>query len=377
MNGYDMITGKNWGVLKYLRSLPSDMDKDLVIMADAHDVVFQLPMDITLERYEAANREAMSRIKSQHKETDIAKYGLSQSILMGAEKHCWPLDHRHPACYAVPESLIHPQAYGDKTDKELDSNRPRWLNSGTIIGPVDDLREMYEWAHMLWRAYVAWGGDQDYFSHIYGIQELSRQRLRGNKKWSFGFGESFAQSDLFTPNLETDHKDYHLGLDLNSKIFQTLNNALDDMSSVVHNNETDLDAKDSMHGTKVIFQDEFDFPHDLLQRQSPFIELQDYLQSEDKWEQLGKTWRDVRLHSNFHARSIPSIMHYNGDKTRMDDWWHRQWWTGWGRELMEVKMSKPGFRIASDAKSNPILSWKDMCSEFEDKVFVDPVESYL
>ena len=36
MNGDHMTTGKNWGVLKYLRALPPEADKDLVIMVDAH-----------------------------------------------------------------------------------------------------------------------------------------------------------------------------------------------------------------------------------------------------------------------------------------------------------------------------------------------------
>ena len=35
------------------------------------------------------------------------------------------------------------------------------------MGPVDDLRALYEWAHVLWMAYDTWGGDQDYFSNIY------------------------------------------------------------------------------------------------------------------------------------------------------------------------------------------------------------------
>lgn len=377
MNGYDMTTGKNWGVLKYLRSLPPEKDKDLVIMVDAHDVVFQLPVDITLQRYKSANRNAISRLKGQHDDHDIAKYGLSQTILMGAEKFCWPLDHRHPACYAVPESLIKANAYGENTDQSLETNRPRWLNSGTIIGPVDDLRELYEWAHLLWKGYPAWGGDQDYFSNIYGTQELSRQRLRGTKNWVFGFGEKLEEKDLIIPNVETEHTDYHLGVDLNSSIFQTLNKALDDMSSVVHSNRTDLSSKDHLHGTASIYQEHFPFPQDLLKQRPPFQGLQDDMESTDRSEQLKKTWRDVRLHSNFHARSIPSIMHYNGDKSHMDDWWHRQWWTGWGRELMEVKMSRPGFQISTDSKSNPKLLWTDICSEFDDEVFVDQVESYL
>lgn len=166
MNGYDMITGKNWGILKYLRALPAEADHDLMLMVDAHDVIFQLPLDVLLHRYATIQRETASQLLTQHGPDQVRKYGLAKTIFMGAEKFCWPLDHKHPACWAVPTSPLRADAYGAKTDKETDSNRPRFLNSGTIIGPIGDLRKLYERAHMLWTAYDTWGGDQDYFSNI-------------------------------------------------------------------------------------------------------------------------------------------------------------------------------------------------------------------
>ncbi|KAK2608920.1 hypothetical protein QQS21_002496 [Conoideocrella luteorostrata] len=366
MNGYDMITGKNWGVLKYLRSLPPKADNDLVIMVDAHDVVFQLPLSVALQRYVAIRDSASARTISQHGPEEVFRHGLQQTIIMGAEKYCWPLDHRHPACFAVPTSPLREDAYGNKTDKLLFTNRPRWLNSGTIMGPVGDLRKLYEWAHLLWMAYDTPGGDQDYFSNIYGRQELSRQRLRGGKDWVFGFGEHFEEKDLIWPHMETKHTDYHLGVDLTSTLFQALNAALDDLSSVVHSNNTDMLEKDHSHGTASIYNAPFPFPEDLLKLPVPKGRQANYGVD-------ATTWRDVRLFSNFHARSIPVILHYNGDKSRVDSWWQRQWWTGMGRELMQMKMGHAGFPIMTDA--NVTLQWADMCEEFSDQIFVEPIES--
>lgn len=366
MNGYDMTTGKNWGVLKYLRALPPEADKDLVIMVDAHDVVFQLPLGLVLQRYASVNKQAVSRLNQQHGPEEVVKHRLAQTIIMGAEKFCWPLDHRHPACWAVPESTIRPDAYGNATDQATATNRPRWLNSGTVMGPVDDLRALYEWAHVLWMAYDTWGGDQDYFSNIYGRQELSRQRLRGSREWVFGFGEHFNEDELVWPHMEIQHTDYHLGVDTASLVFQALNEALDDLSSVVHSNGTDVDVKDRQHGTADIYQTPFPFPEDLLHSQLPIG---------GRWEHaVGAGWRDMRLFSNFHSRSIPAILHYNGDKSRMDNWWHLQWWTSQGQELLHLRTSDPGFQIRTDA--NETLRWEDMCAEFEEQVFVNPIQPY-
>jgi hypothetical protein len=362
MNGYDMTTGKNWGILTYLRSLPREAENDLVIMVDAHDAVFQLPLEITLKRYQDMRVQTDARLLRQHGEEAVRNNSLKQTIIMGAEKHCWPLSHTHPACWAVPDSDLRKDAYGNTTDQTTETNRPRFLCSGTIMGPVGDMIKLYEWAHLQWLSYDTWGGDQDYFNNIYGRQELSRHKLRSSKEWIFSFGEKYKDDELTFPHMETNHTDYHLGVDLTSGIFQSLNAAIVDMSSVVHNNLTDLDAKDKEHGTADIYQAQFPFPEDLVG--SPF--------GHD--EQLASDWRDVRLFTNFHARTIPAILHYNGDKTKMDDWWHRQWWTGHGREIVSARTDHANIRTDNERQAS--LKWTDMCGQFADEVFVDPVEPW-
>lgn len=366
MNGYDMITGKNWGVLMYLRNLPSAADEDIVVMVDAHDVVFQLPMEVLLKRYAALRKQQLAQLIAQHGDAQVAKYNLAKAIFMGAEKFCWPLDHRHPACWAVPQSSLRPDAYGAETDKDTDTNRPRFLNSGTIIGPVGDLRRLYEHAHVLWTAYDSWGGgDQDYFSNIYGRQELSLQRLRNSSDWKFSFGEHYEEGDLIWPNMETKHTDYHLGVDLTSGMFQALNHALDDLSPVVHNNDTDVARRDEEHGTAETYEGTFSFPTDLQSVPMPL-----------RGPNGDFNWKDVRLFSNFHARTIPAILHYNGDKTRMDEWWQRQWWTGQGRYLMEKRMNGGNFTVKTDSTESPRLEWEDICGSFDEQLYVDQVETW-
>ncbi|PHH86914.1 hypothetical protein CDD83_9581 [Cordyceps sp. RAO-2017] len=371
MNGYDMVTGKNWGVLEYLRELPATADDDIVIMVDAHDVIFQLPLQVLLGRYDDINAQATARLEKQHGREGLRADRIGQTIIMPSEKYCWPLDHRHPSCYAVPESGLRPDAYGPETDRATETNRPRWLNSGVIMGPVGDMRELYEWAHVLWRAYDTQGGDQDYFSHIYGVQELSRQRLRGSQDWAFGFGEHFKDDELWRPHMEARHRDYRLGLDLGSTAFQALNSAAGDLSAVVHGNATAVDARDREHGTADIYGAPFAFPDDL---RGPLPAGFRARAPDDGAGPPG--WRDVRLFSNFHARSVPALLHFNGDKTHMDDWWHRQWWAGQGREMLQLRSSRPGFAIRPDNRSahSVSMSWDDLCAPFEADVFVEPYD---
>ncbi|KAI9926510.1 hypothetical protein MW887_004278 [Aspergillus wentii] len=370
MNGYDMTTGKIWGVLKYLRSLPREAENDIVITIDAHDVVFQLPLPILLSRYHGINNRVNERLARQHGLDVVKQKNITQTIIMGAEKYCWPLDHRHPACYAVPPSPLRPDAYGKDTDKSTETNRPRWLNSGTIVGPVRDMRFLYEWVHLLWRAYYTRGGDQDYFSYIYGMQELGRQKLRGTHDWVFGFNESFDEKDFVPTHLPVEHTDYHLGLDLGSEIFQAVNKAWEDLSPVVHENNTLVDERDRVHGTASIYQEHFRYPQDLSEIASPFQDLKGTEAAETE-HLLNINWRGVPLFTNFNSRSIPVAMHHNGDKKKMEEWWHLLWWKGRGRDMKnakERKMGKSGFWISTD--SGHRLTWDQICADHQASVFV-------
>ncbi|KAJ7763545.1 hypothetical protein DFH07DRAFT_1018219 [Mycena maculata] len=83
---------------------------------DAWDVWLQLPPQILLERYR--------------------EYG-SHPVVIGADMACWPNDWDEPACRDVPESPVPKNAY------EGDMAPPRWANSGTIIGTVKSMKDVY------------------------------------------------------------------------------------------------------------------------------------------------------------------------------------------------------------------------------------------
>ncbi|KAJ3300591.1 hypothetical protein HK104_009927 [Borealophlyctis nickersoniae] len=74
-------------------------------------------------------------------------------IVFGADKKCWPNHPRSPECTAIPHSPLPRDVYGNKTDTghmeggksvDYELNRPRWVNSGTVIGYATDLAVMYQ-----------------------------------------------------------------------------------------------------------------------------------------------------------------------------------------------------------------------------------------
>ncbi|KAJ7625565.1 hypothetical protein FB45DRAFT_921783 [Roridomyces roridus] len=129
------------GVYEFLNSLPSGNDDDVVFMMDAWDVWLQFPPQTLLERY--------------------AEYG--SDVVIGADMLCWPNEADEPACRDVPESPVPENAYGDSLSCDAEcmahggllSTRPRWANSGTIIGTVKSMKSVYkdlteqlsEWAY--------------------------------------------------------------------------------------------------------------------------------------------------------------------------------------------------------------------------------------
>ncbi len=121
--------------LAYLRTLPASNDDDLVLLVDAYDVVMLMPPEVMISRYfdllETSNdRLRHEKIYGEHHGGDE----ISNTLFWGPDKTCWPGGADRAACWAVPEVPMHPKAFGPDTDSWMVLARPRWLNSGTLIG---------------------------------------------------------------------------------------------------------------------------------------------------------------------------------------------------------------------------------------------------
>lgn len=198
----------------YLEHLGGVQDDELVLLVDDDDLWFQLPMEVLVSRYQDIIKNADSRFVKHYGRkaaglirTHHLEHALSSRIVFGAGKQCTPNQPHTMACYAVPESPLEHDLYAGNTDSlvgwtDHSSFRPRYLNSGYVIGPVGEMRRMFRRAHdmakgwqKLWKAvhipatdvsdngsgesdYFYHGSDQSIFAKIFGRQEYVREVVR-------------------------------------------------------------------------------------------------------------------------------------------------------------------------------------------------------
>ncbi|KAK4895866.1 hypothetical protein LTR27_006036 [Elasticomyces elasticus] len=173
------------GFIDYLDALERSsetFDEDLVLIVDGYDVWFQLRRDVLIKRYYALNEAADARTAQAFGQDLFEKHDMRQTIVFGPDKICWPIDYGRPACWAAPLANMSDFAYGPQTlDGPEEYNHPRWLNSGTIIGPARHLRDLFnatlEGIHLNYDKHKDKGyrnSDQFYLAEVFGLQEWAR-----------------------------------------------------------------------------------------------------------------------------------------------------------------------------------------------------------
>lgn len=437
--------GKIRGVHNFLKSTTLK-DDDLVLIIDGYDVWFQLPPEVMIRRYHAMVLEVNERLRRRYgmatdgKPRDgiadmVQKY--TQSVIFGADKICWPNPAEDPACAAVPYSTLPKDVYGPLTDKDPDAfhNRPRYLNSGTVIGPAADVRAIYKYAvqkvEQKDRGKI---GDQFVFAEIFGEQEFQRETIRRSSQstggrfydWlsnTLGTSESPLSANITMNNMTTvagQRYEYSIGLDYESRLFQTMTHSADDLEFIVYNSSDSLSAiqaaHPSLHGRPFFLPTgiqklnppfSFASPGDttanleeskkfLLLPYSPKLDhlpghsVNDDLDSEEEEDQA-PTWRTTPLATNVYAASIPPLLHINGDKSLLDTWWPKLWHHPYSRALLRAFIrSTQGKRAEAAAAKGGLtwwdkrggrggvwtdrgewLAWGEVCKGCEEDVFMD------
>ncbi|KAF8417966.1 hypothetical protein EV426DRAFT_351341 [Tirmania nivea] len=116
------------GVFNYIKRNPDKLRPyDVIAVIDGFDAYSQQGPDTLLDRFKESG----------------------QKIYTGVDKNCFPNDPSGPVCNNIPESEYSPDAFGPDTDKDKlwadrRHTRPRWVNSGTIIGYYDALEKLYD-----------------------------------------------------------------------------------------------------------------------------------------------------------------------------------------------------------------------------------------
>ncbi|KAK9459227.1 uncharacterized protein V1516DRAFT_681333 [Lipomyces oligophaga] len=211
--------------------------------------------------------------------------GFKEQVVFGADKGCWPNKKTSKACTNVPESSLDPTIYGAGTDIHSFRMRPRWLNSGNMMGPASVLREIYKRA--------------------FAIQKRAKSH----------FSDQLIIADIF------GERDLPIRIDYESFLFQTMTFSHSDIV-FLYSEEVDLENPESR-----AISDLLDYPvldEKLVPkpfRDSELINSAFLTNASNRMRFSDKylAWNRVSGHA-------PAVLHFNGRKEPLETWWNKFWW---------------------------------------------------
>ncbi|KAH7018944.1 hypothetical protein EDB80DRAFT_745995 [Ilyonectria destructans] len=309
-------------------------NNDLVLVVDAYDVRFQLPLSILLYRYHESNRNANARLARQWGASSDS-IPMKQTIVVSAQKRCYPTakasSNLH--CDILPASDLSPDIYSAKTDsnaKDYHYVRPRFLNSGSFMGSVGDMKKYFrrvkDGLEKGFAADLSFPGDQGIFGEIFGEQEVWRQWRRG-LVLSNSEGTALIQRDF----------EYHVGLDYSQNPFLPTVYEEDDGRFVSLNNKSDTERHYSTLDISSVRL--LGVSKDLATAKNPLADLPAGNSSN------GVDWGEMPLYADFFTTAVPVGLHHNawrnGLKGRRIWWWDQTWYFPYLRQLLKLRF-KPG-----------------------------------
>ena len=415
-------TGKVEGVLSFLRTHKGIHNNDLVLVIDGTDVWFQLPPEIMVTRYHQIIRKANERLKRTYgtitqerpwqggKRERVQKY--AQTVVFAADKICWPNRAEDPACASIPPSTLPQDVYGAKTDTDPDefSSRPKYMSAGTIIGPVGDVRAVYERAMEKVEGGLGAMGDQFVFGEIFGEQEYQRGLLQRSQSlhrrslvWlsnTFGSSEAFSVPIAASTNMTVvpgQRYEFGIGLDYESQLFQTMTHSASDVDFLDYSNTSSRTKIQQNHQNPQ--SGPLCLPTDIQRARPPFpgnygitdLATSTLVPLSPNLDQIpaNRTWQTLRLATNLYVPVVPTLLHINGDKSLLTTWWNRIWFQPHGRALLRRYMRTPqpmvwgtmggeertwdrrGGKGGVWTATGSWLGWGDVCKGYEEEVFGD------
>lgn len=410
-------TAKIRGVSEFLQNSWHIKDDDLILMIDGYDVWFQLPPEIMISRFQIEidhNNERLRRKFGTVPTPDGSGHTprISEKIIFGADKLCWPNALSDPACAAVPESPLPPDSWGPQTDKDPlgYQNRPTWLNSGTIMGKAVAMRALYSYAmQKIDQEGRGVLGDQFVLAEIFGEQEYQREVLRQNtsNKWLDWLSSKLGTSGA--PNISNVRMDavpgrnyeYGIGLDYESQLFCTMTHSHRDVDWLSFNDTDSVSQAQAQHG--IPNPEPIALPLDIQRAWNPFVpvhhpkSIKSSASTGDVPDKIPdpaiRGWENVPLATNVHSEAVPALLHFNGEKAFIDKWWPRMWFHPWARALLgqQVRQSTTSStgKLAreGDQAGRPTrgrlggvwtskgkwMGWHDVCGRFEAETFNDGI----
>ncbi|KAJ1333007.1 hypothetical protein MN608_02997 [Microdochium nivale] len=333
------------GVLDYLHSLPESEDDEFVFMMDGFDAWFQLPGDVMIKRYYDTVAAGHRQNIEAYGQDLVNKHDMRDTVLFGSDKVCWPGGWERPACWAVPESRLPKKAFGPHTDiGPLERLRPRWLNSGTIMGPVREVRDVFEAALRKIEENHVTDSDQYYFGIVQGEQSYKRRLLKLQADQAQGKNVSEMELFLLPKHPDKDipkqvkgtRAEYYIGLDYESNMWQTIAYYDEYLTWVRHNISQHYI---STMGDWNYQQPNYILPDDLVTLSpSPLAASERAGIHKSAITHLSgelSSWSTVPLVVNTASMTIPPVVHFTGKKAYREIWWGRSWFYPHQKVLLE------------------------------------------
>ncbi|QKX57343.1 uncharacterized protein TRUGW13939_04455 [Talaromyces rugulosus] len=403
-------------ILTFLTNNGRVYDHDLVLIVDSDDTLFQLPPDILIERYKEIHKRNNNRLRRKYGTKfigegknlkEVPKY--TQRVLFAARKDCSSNITDSAACASVPQSPLPPDIYGARTDKKRDGtqNRPRWLDSGVVMGQVNDLVPLYEKVLQDMNKQPLHSSEQMVLTQLFGNQEYSREveRRRSSsvlKEWlwdSIGIADYSNITNVRARIQPGAWHEYGMGLDYEGQLFINARKASGDIEWLKYRDVRKVSIVQAQHG--VPREVRLNLPLDVEQS-----ELNPFKQYKPSSPQVIKpalntsidvlppswnfTWNDIPLATYIQTAAVPAIVHTNGDQSLRQDYWLTAWFHPWARALLRrhVRSAQTGATQisalgASDVLKDPgrrggmwtdndqWMSFAELCSGHEEVVFGD------
>ncbi|PVH94296.1 hypothetical protein DM02DRAFT_693476 [Periconia macrospinosa] len=320
---------------RYLTSEKLVNDEDMMLIVDGRDTWFQLPSDVLIRQYQHLLEDVNARL--------LRLYGdrFKQTIVFGATKTC----ERDVACQHMPEPMLPSNIYGPDTGKEIRMTPARYLDSTMLMGPVKDLRRLYQEAVQVMEAGESQTRTvQSVMATIFAKQEMARDKHR--KKYKITHATNilynwFDTSIVAVENsqketegeltLQEDHEyEMMIGLDYAHTLFQPFENcAKNELLSLFHDESVDL----SKHHHKGTPTPPLTIPialHDSIppywtpdfSRNNPspnekpvYIDRLEYQEDIDKLPNRETPWESTSLVQNTYTGTIPALFRIDDDES--------------------------------------------------------------
>ena len=383
--------GKIAGVLDYLKTLDAAQDDDMVLMVDGYDIWFQVPFQLLLSRYNTIISKAEERLREEFGREAFRESKIRESIVFSCQKKCWPGDQSDPQCYAVPPAQLPSDLYGADTDMDITlegddtytyaRHRPRYLNSGIVMGPAGEMRAMFSRALELAEQDPGFGSDQAIFANIFGAQEYARalmkESIQASHKtmtttssssafWSWpssrGKSANGKTSSILDPH--PTHKqldlvigkkyDFGINLDYKSALGQPTVYADFDLDWVTYNDSESLASARAEKNVSRTFPGSDNLDTDIAHTPGPFTAFSysahdssgrlSALAASDEVSLPSPTtsWSDVPLFNNLWTGITPAVVHHNahrdGLKANREEMWDRIWFQPYARQLLTQRL---------------------------------------